>query len=77
MSSMRQRWSSIAATVMIAAFAVFSVLLIDDLHIDNLRRRQAEQLSQLEFSSIAAGELPAPGGTISNQHWPERYGASA
>ena len=48
MSSMRQRWSSIAGMVMIAAFAVFCVLLIDDLHIDDLHRRHAERLSQLE-----------------------------
>ena len=32
-------------------------LLIDDRHLNNLRSRQAEQLSQLEFASIAAEDV--------------------
>ena len=59
MSSMRQRWSSVAASVMTGAFAVFSVLLIEDAQIDKLHRRHAEQLSQLEVSSTAAEDRPS------------------
>lgn len=35
-------------------------LLIDDWHLNNLRRTQAEQISQLEFASIAAEDV-SPG----------------
>src|SRR2546423_11581349 len=60
MQSLREHLSSIAFASVITGVVILGFLLIDDWQLNNLRRKHAEQLKQVEFARIVAEDITRP-----------------
>src|SRR5205809_480639 len=60
MQTLREHLSSIALASVITGCVILGLLLIDDWQLNNLRRKHAEEIKQLEFASIAAEDIARP-----------------